>query len=116
MACSSYASWGVERGAVTFTRKFLMRWGIKYNQMQTLFFRKIIYSLQEFGRGALFSQGNRVKDLSKSDQPELPSMHHQPESRLAQSRAHFREHLEDLAQHCLKLLFCKMHFNSKETK
>ena len=56
-----------------------------------------------------------MKDLSKPDQPGQSSMHHSPESRLAQSQAHFREHIEDLAQHYLKLLLYKMHFHSKGT-
>ena len=57
-----------------------------------------------------------MKDQPKPDQPGPSSMHHRPESRLAQSQAHFSEYLEDLAQLCLKLLFLYNHFYSKRLK
>ena len=69
-------------------KSFGKRWGIRYNQMYTFFFRELISSLWKFLRITLFSQGNRVKDQLNLEQPGLSSMHHRPESRLAQSRAH----------------------------
>ena len=95
---------------------FWKRWGIRYNQMYTFFFRELISSLWKFWRITLFSQGNRVKDQLNLEQPGLSSMHHRPESRLAQSRAHFSKYLEVSVQPCLKLLFYKIHFHSKRLK
>ena len=57
-----------------------------------------------------------MKDQLELEQPGPSSMHHRPESRLAQSRACFSKYLEVSAQLCLKLLFFKFYFHSKRLK
>ena len=57
-----------------------------------------------------------MKDQLELEQPGPSSMHHRPESRLAQSQACFSKYLEISAQLCLKLLFFKFYFHSKRLK